>query len=153
MSHVELAESSPTAPEAVSLISELNELLDGLYSPDDNHFALDPSEVEASRGVFLLARLDGEAVGCGAVRLLDGRRAEIKRMYVRPSAQGRGIGRAILRRLEAEARRRGAGMLVLEMGDSQPAAEALYRRAGFSPIPCWDDYLATPASVCLGKQL
>ncbi|HZD04843.1 MAG TPA: GNAT family N-acetyltransferase, partial [Longimicrobiales bacterium] len=77
----------------------------------------------------------------------------IKRMYVRAGFRGSGVGRLLLQRLEAEARRRGASSLVLEMGDSQPDAASLYRRAGFVPIPCWARYLATPASICLGKDL
>lgn len=149
---VELIVSSPADPDAAALIRELNQLLDGLYSPDENHFALDVSEVTGGRGVFLLARLGDEAVGCGAVRVVDDR-GEIKRMYVRPFAGGRGVGRLILARLEREARRLGAGRLVLEMGDRQPAARRLYESAGFVPVPCWDEYLSTPGSVCLGKDL
>lgn len=149
----ELHLSSPGAPESVALIAELNAELDALYRPEDNHFSLDEADVAEGSGVFLVATLDGRAVGCGAVRLIGGSRAEVKRMYVRPSARGRGVGRALLTRLESEASRLGASALVLEMGDDQPAAAALYRRAGFSRVPCWGEYLATPASICLGKQI
>lgn len=150
---VELLVSSPAEPEAAELIEELNRLLDDLYNPDDNHFRLDTAEVTGDRGLFLVARLDGAAVGCGALRLTDDGRGEVKRMYVRPSSQGRGVGRIILDRLEEEARLRGVGALVLEMGDLQPSARALYESAGFKPVTCWGEYLATPASVCLGKDL
>lgn len=150
---VVLEESSPERPEAAGLISELNRFLDEIYHPDDNHFSLHSDEVTGPRGVFILARLDGEPVGCGAVRMLDAGRAEIKRMYVRPTAQGAGVGRAILAKLEDEARRRGATELVLEMGDDQPAARALYESWGLRPIPCFGEYLATPKSVCMGKDL
>lgn len=143
----------PSVPEAARLITELNELLDGLYHPDDNHFALTREEVDGARGAFLLARVDGRVAGCGAVRLIEDGRAEIKRMYVRPQFQGQGVGRAILSRLEQEARRLGAHGLVLEMGDQQPAAGALYESAGFRQVPCWGEYLATPNSICLGKEL
>lgn len=150
---LELVPSSPDDPYALALIADLNDLLDGLYHPDDNHFSLDPTEVVEGLGIFLVARRHGVTVGCGALRMTDDRRGEIKRMYVRPEAQGGGVGRAILTALEKEARRLGASQLVLEMGDQQPAAAALYRRAGFTPIPCWGEYLATPASICLGKDL
>lgn len=153
MDDLVLVERSPIDDEAATLIHELNALLSGLYSPDDNHFALDPQEVAPGRGLFVVACLEGEPVGCGATRLIDPERAEVKRMYVRPHVQGRGVGRAILERLEDEARRLGARSVVLEMGSSQPAAAALYRRAGFTQIDCWGEYLATPASVCLGKDL
>nr|MBO2498619.1 GNAT family N-acetyltransferase [Acidimicrobiia bacterium] len=141
-------------PDAAELIGELDELLDSLYPPEDNHFTLLPDEVDGTNGLFLVARdSGGRALGCGAVRLLGDGRAEIKRMYVRPSARGRGIGKAILSRLEAEAELRGARALVLEMGADQPEARRLYESFGFRPIPCWGEYLATPASVCLGKDL
>lgn len=148
-----IEESSPEAPEAEELILELNAFLDDLYHPDDNHFHLLAEEVTGNRGTFLIARIDGEPVGCGAVRMLDERRAEVKRMYVRPRTRGSGVGRALLQRLEDEARRRGAGRLVLEMGDSQPGARGLYASFGFAPVPCFGEYLATPNSVCLGKDL
>jgi putative acetyltransferase len=150
---LELAVASPTDEDAAALVSELNTLLDALYRPDDNHFRLAPGEVSGARGVFLVARREGEPIGCGAVRILPDGRGEIKRMYVRPGARSGGVGRRILERLEAEARRRGARALVLEMGSDQPAAAALYRGAGFTEIECWGEYLATPASVCLGKDL
>ncbi|CAN5890589.1 GNAT family N-acetyltransferase [soil metagenome] len=150
---IEIVEASPIDPDAVGLIAELNELLDGLYRPDDNHFALDPTEVTEGRGLFLVARRGGVPMGCGALRMTADGRGEIKRMYVRPQTRGQGVGRNILTMLEAEARRLGATALVLEMGDSQPQAHGLYTRAGFSPIPCWAGYLATPASICLGKDL
>lgn len=148
-----LTPTSPTDPDAVALIERLNRLLDELYDPNDNHFRLEPGEVEGDAGVFLLARRRGVAVGCGAIRMLGDGRAEVKRMFVDSEAQGTGVGRAILTRLEAEARRRGAVALVLEMGDSQPAAAGLYRSWGFEPIPCWGEYRATPNSICLGKDL
>ena len=151
--HIVLEPSSPLVPEAAALITELNAYLDDLYHPDDNHFRLDADEVSGARGAFFLARLDGKPVGCGAVRILARGRAEVKRMYVRPHARGGGVGRAILERLQREARDRGAVELVLEMGDNQPDARALYESFGFAPIPCFGEYLATPKSQCLGVSL
>ncbi|MGH8911511.1 MAG: GNAT family N-acetyltransferase [Acidimicrobiia bacterium] len=150
---VEMVVSSPSDPEAAALIVELNRFLDDLYHPDDNHFRLHPDEVSGDRGVFLVARIDGLAIGCGAVRLADDGRGEVKRMYVRPDAQRRGVGRLLLDRLSDHARELGATSLILEMGDSQPGARVMYESAGFAPIPCWGEYVATPASLCLGKEL
>lgn len=150
---VELAAVALSDPTATALITELNQLLDAMYDPAENHFALSEAEVDGTRGVFLVARLEGEPVGCGALRITDDGRGEVKRMYVRPGTQGRGVGRAILTRLESEARARGAGSMVLEMGDRQPEARLLYESAGYKVIPCWGEYLATPTSVCLGKDL
>jgi putative acetyltransferase len=75
-------------------------------------------------------------------------------MYVAPEVRGKGIGRALLTRLEAEARALGLARLVLETGTRQAEALALYRRAGFTEITAYGEYAASPGtSVCLGKVL
>lgn len=139
---------------AASLIQSLNAELSRQYpEPGATHFRLDPDEVGEGRGSFLVAYADGGPIGCGAVRRLDSGTAELKRMYVAPSARGQGIGRALLSALEQEARTLGAVRLVLETGTRQEAALALYRRAGFAVIPAFGEYLDSPTSVCMGKAL
>ena len=91
--------------------------------------------------------------GCGAVRRISDEEAEIKRMYTLPTARGQGIGRAILIALEDEARRLGAKRLVLETGERQPEALALYTRHGFIQIPLFGEYIGSPLSVCMAKEL
>jgi GNAT superfamily N-acetyltransferase len=138
-----------------ALIAELNAELALRYpEPGANHFRLDPDEVASGRGALLVARLDGEPVGCGAVRLLDADTAEIKRMFTRPAARGRGIGRALLAALEAEARALGVPRLVLETGTRQQEALALYESHGFARIPPFGEYIASAdTSVCMEKHL
>jgi putative acetyltransferase len=151
---VELVRCSPAAPDALVLIELLNaELMARYPEPGANHFRLDADDVAPGRGAFFLARLDDRAVACGAIRLLDPQTAEIKRMFALPQARGKGFGRAILAALEAEARVLGAGRLVLETGSRQLEALALYRAAGFVEIPLFGEYLASPLSVCRGKEL
>jgi GNAT superfamily N-acetyltransferase/SAM-dependent methyltransferase len=146
--------SSLDSADARALIGELNRQLDDDYpEPGANHFRLDAGEVAPGRGVFLIARLGGEAVGCGAVRALDDGVAEIKRMYTRPAARGKGVARALLAALEVQARSLGATRLVLETGERQRAAVALYVRAGFEEIPPFGEYVDSPLSVCYGKPL
>ncbi|MGH7335512.1 MAG: GNAT family N-acetyltransferase [Candidatus Rokuibacteriota bacterium] len=147
-------------PEAIqsarahALIAALNAELSARYPEDGaTHFRLDVDEVAPGRGAFLVAHVDGEAVGCGAIRRLDGDMAEIKRMYVRPAARGRGVGGALLAALESEAHRLGVTRLVLETGERQPEALALYRGAGFVVIPAFGEYVDSPLSVCMGKEL
>jgi len=67
--------------------------------------------------------------------------------------RGRGVGLAVLHALEAEARRLGIRRLVLETGVRQHEALALYQRVGYSPIPPFGEYLGSPLSLCLGKEL
>jgi GNAT superfamily N-acetyltransferase len=74
-------------------------------------------------------------------------------MYVILEERGSGVGRALLTALEAEARALGFARLVLETGTRQIAALALYRRAGFADITPFGEYLGSPLSVCLAKDL
>ena len=139
---------------ANTLIQSLNAELSERYPEDGaNHFRLDPEEVAEGRGAFFVAYRDGHPLGCGAIRMLDADTAEIKRMYVAPGARGRGIGRVLLNSLESEARRLGARRLVLETGERQPEAVALYTRAGFARIPAFGEYIGSPLSVCMARIL
>ena len=107
-----------------------------------------------SLDAILLVYLDGAAVGCGAVRRLDEATAELKRMYVEPSVRGRGIGRALVQALEAEARRLGARRVVLETGTRLAPAIRLYETTGYARIPLYGEYVASSdTSLCFGKSL
>ena len=161
---LEIAPEALTSPVATALVAALNVELSALYpEPGATHFRLDPDEVAPGTGVFLVARWSGLPVGCGAlrrlreaglIRELGPRVGELKRMYVAPELRGKGIGRALLTRLEAEARALGLSRLVLETGTRQTEALALYRRAGFTEIPAYGEYSASPGtSVCLAKVL
>ena len=142
------------ASTARSLIDALNAELSHRYpEPGANHFRLDPEEVADGRGAFLVAARAGRLVGCGAVRRIEERTGEIKRMFVSPEERGQGLGRAILAALEAEARTLGIARLVLETGVRQPEAIALYRGAGFAEIAPFGDYIGSPLSVCMAKDL
>lgn len=103
--------------------------------------AVDAEEMTAPRGTFLLAELDQAPVACGGVRRLSDAVAEIKRMYVAPSARGAGVGRALLARLEDEARALGCEVVRLDTGPRMTAALALYRDVGYREIA---DYNGNP---------
>jgi GNAT superfamily N-acetyltransferase len=94
--------------------------------------------------VVLVARDDdGTPIGCGALRPLEPGAAELKRMYVVPSARGRGVSRLLLTGLEAEAATRGWTTLRLETGPRQPEAVGLYTGAGYQPVGAFGAYVAT----------
>ncbi len=152
-SRVEIGPEPIGSAAARTLTRELDAYLGALYPPEENFLELAAEEVEAGRGLFLVARLEGEPVGCAALRLLDSSTAEIKRMYVRPAARGRGLGRRLLALLEQEARALGATRAVLETGERQGAAIGLYRALGYQPIPCFGAYAASRSSLCLEKRL
>ena len=161
---LEIKPEALTSTVASALIATLNAELSALYpEPGATHFGLDPSEVAPGAGIFIVARWQGRPVGCGAlrrvrdaalVRELGPQVGELKRMYVAREVRGQGIGRALLDRLEAEARTLGLARLVLETGTRQVEALALYRRAGFTTIPPYGEYAASSTtSVCLEKAL
>lgn len=140
--------------DARRLIAALDAELGALYPPElrfGPNFKAE--QIEGGRGTFLVARHDGRAVGCGAIRLLDETTAEVKRMYSEPSMRGTGVGRGVLQSLEAVARDLGVRRLVLETGVHQHAAIGLYRRAGFTQVDCWGEYASAPTSVCYEKNL
>jgi len=140
--------------DARRLIAALDAGLAELYPPEQRFGPnLKAQHLEGGRGTFLVARDDGRAVGCGAIRLLDPTTAEAKRMYVEPNQRRKGVGSAVLANLEAAAKRVGVQRLVLETGIYQEAALSLYRRAGFTQIDCWGEYASSPTSICLEKYL
>ena len=143
-----------SSPDAQRLIESLNAELSARYPEEGaNHFRLDPEEVAAGRGAFLVAYRGDDAVGCGAVRLLTGGDAEVKRMYVLEAARGLGFGRRMIEALEAEARELGATRLILETGVRQPEALGLYASAGFERIDPFGEYIDSELSVCMAKVL
>jgi GNAT superfamily N-acetyltransferase len=90
------------------------------------------------RGRLLVARIDDEPVGVGALKPVDDTIGEIKRMYVRPAAQGLGVGHAILTRLVEDARAEGYATVRLETVRFMTTARAMYRAFGFAEVAMFD---------------
>jgi putative acetyltransferase len=151
---IELAKSA--TDEVRVLVDELEGVLSAEYPPEQRH-GLKLDALFQPHVRFFLARLDGSAVGCGGVALFADF-AEVKRMYVRDAARGRGVAQALLKRIEMETRSAGLSMLRLETGDRQLAAQRLYSRVGFQSCAVFGAY-ATMAphsiatSVFLEKRL
>lgn len=101
----------------------------------DKEMATLPGDYGPPRGRLLLARIDGEAVGCVALRPLAADRCEMKRLYVRPDVRGRHLGRHLAERAIAEARALGYVGMALETLDSMAAARRLYAGLGFRETP------------------
>lgn len=147
------------------LIAALDADLDERYAGDDLEDEREPDRamlnllhdsVLAPHGAFLVARLDGEPVGCGALRPAptgETATAEVKRMYVAPEARGRGVSRQLLGALEAHASALGYRRVILETGTRQHEAMALYESAGYEPIERYGGYRHSPLSRCYAKPL
>src|SRR4029078_11503049 len=88
----------PDTPDAMLLISELQTHLESFYPPESRH-GFSVERLIAESVAFFVLRLQGEAVGCGGIKLFGCEYGEIKRMYVRPQFRGRGLGTLILNHL------------------------------------------------------
>jgi GNAT superfamily N-acetyltransferase len=140
--------------DARRLIEALDAHLASRYSPEQRFGPnLKPAQIAPGLGTFVVARMGGRAIGCGAVRLIDPTTVEVKRMYVEPEMRGHGVAKEILTRLEAAGRSLGARRAVLETGVYQDEAIGLYRRAGYTEVDCWGEYTTSPTSVCYEKTL
>jgi GNAT superfamily N-acetyltransferase len=110
-----------------------------------------PAEFEAPAGLLLIAYAGEDPVACGGVRVIGPGVAEIKRMYVAPSARGRGLGRTLLGALEAAAADLGCDHVRLDTAASFTEAVGLYHSAGYTDIA---DYNGNPhASVWMERRL
>lgn len=139
---LEFARVPITHPDVLPLLDAVQQEYVVFYGePDGTPYEVD--EFEAPQGAFFVGYLDGVAVLTGAWRFRDDltelpeggtRAAEVKRMYVAPSARRGGNGLRMLRHLEADARAHGADVMVLETGAPQEAAISLYQAAGYVPM-------------------
>ena len=152
-------------PESVRIVDAVQDFYRERYGGADRT-PVDPAEFAAPRGVFLLGWLGERAVCCGGWRRHDASTiapgdvgtlrpgdAEIKRMWVDPGHRRRGLARRMLAELEAAATAAGCGRTVLETGDRQPEATALYRAVGYTRIPPFGVYRDEPGCLCLARPL
>jgi GNAT superfamily N-acetyltransferase len=139
---------------------------------------VDPAEFLPPAGLFLVAEVDAAEVdagevdaaeggaaeggaaeggavpaGCGAWRVHAPGVVEIKRVYVEPGFRRQGLAQVLMAALERSAVRAGHGAVVLNSGDRQPEALALYEETGYRPVPGYGVYARAPGAVFLGKQL
>ena len=114
---------------------------------------VDSAEFAPPDGLFLIGLLDGVPVAMGGWRRLDETEAEIKRMYVAPSARRRGLARRVLAELERTAAAAGIARLVLNTGPAQPEAVALYEQAGYTEMAGFGHYACHADALFYGKAL
>lgn len=132
----------PRSDEALWAMTQYFDELDRRFTAGfdpGNTLVADAPSMRAPQGVFVVAHSDGEVVACGGVKRIDDDRAEIKRMWVRESARGLGVGRRLLQHLEEQAIRLGCSWVVLDTNATLLEAIAMYERAGYSPIERYND--------------
>jgi DNA-binding MarR family transcriptional regulator/GNAT superfamily N-acetyltransferase len=139
---VTIAVERPTARDArwciEQYIAELNTRFEAGFDPSLS-ISADAHELTPPAGALLVARLRGQPIGCGALKLHPDATAELKRMWVAPVARGLGVGRRLLHALELHARAAGVEMVRLETNGALTEAIALYRGSGYREVDPFND--------------
>lgn len=149
-----VAAADPDSLEARRLLARLDAALAALTG-DSGAASFDPADVRGPRAGFVIAYdAAGTAVGCGALRALDGNDegdiGEIKRMFAGP---GSGAGAPLLAALERHARECGYRRLWLSTRRVNARALDFYARHGYVPVAPYGRYVGSAVSVCLGRML
>jgi DNA-binding MarR family transcriptional regulator/GNAT superfamily N-acetyltransferase len=143
-SMVRIAPADPRSADArwclEQYAAELNERFDAGWDPARG-ISAHPHELVPPAGVFLVAHLRREPIGCGGLKFHAGAPAEVKRMWVAPRVRGLGVGRRLLGELERHARKAGVAVLRLETNRALVEAIDLYRRAGYDEVAPFNDEL------------
>ncbi|MCW2796561.1 GNAT family N-acetyltransferase [Nocardioides sp.] len=155
---LELRRVPITHPDAQRLIDEVQaEYVLRYGGPDRTPIV--PAAFEPPAGSFFVGYLAGKPIATGAWRRSTveafgtTETAEIKRMYVVPTARAAGHARRMLAHLEVTAASAGAKAMVLETGEAQPEAIALYESSGYERVPGFGYYRDEPLNRCFGKLL
>lgn len=135
------AEAPDSADARLCLEEYFRELADRFKTGFDpaKGISANADELTPPAGVFVIARLGGQPIGCGALKVKDRNIGEIKRMWVRADARGLGVGRRMLETLETLAREFGLGTLRLETNRTLKEAQALYRKCGYVEVEPFND--------------
>ena len=118
--------------------AELARRFDNGFDPSKGN-SLDAADVTPPKGWFVVARLDGKPVGCGALKRIDASRAEIKRVWVSDTARGLGLASRIMDWLEAMAAEAGFQVVILDTNRTLVEAQAMYRKRGYREIERYND--------------
>ena len=140
-SMVSIGIEDPITPDAqwciAQYFAELNARFEAGFDPSIS-ISADAHELTSPAGALLIARLRQQPVGCGALKFHADAPAELKRMWVAPSARGLGVGRRLLHELEQQAKAMGAHVIRLETNRALSEAIALYRRNGYHEVEAFN---------------
>jgi GNAT superfamily N-acetyltransferase len=139
-------------PVARALVARVQQEYVVRYGGPDEA-VVDPAEFVPPAGLFLVAEVDGAPAGCGAWRVHADGAVEVKRVYVEPAYRRRGLAQRLMAELERTAAAAGHRAVVLNSGDRQPEALALYAALGYTPVAGYGVYAEAPGAVFLGKEL
>jgi putative acetyltransferase len=143
---------TPDQADVVELLERADARAASLY-PLEGRQGLDVAGLLSQKVRFYVARIDGEAVGCGGYALVPDGSAELKRLFVMTEARGNGIGRSIVMALEHAAAGEQVRLIQLETGVKSDEALRLYRRLGYIERGPFGNYGPDPLSIFMEKFL
>jgi GNAT superfamily N-acetyltransferase len=138
--------------EVQNLVAENLRDLSERYGGTGDDTPITADDFAAPNGDFLVAVADGELIASAGWRR-HGDDAELKRMFTTKAARGRGVARRMLAAIEDSAREAGCRRMILETGDRQPEAIALYESAGYVRVDNFGYYKDHPDVLSYGKSL
>ena len=155
MTDIEIRATRYLAPVAQTLAAAAKDELATRYGGPGDDTPIEAMEFDPPEGGFFVAWRAGEPVGCAGWRSLPGdpNTAELKRMYVAPTARSAGVATALLSAVEESAIEQRRTRLILECGDRQPEAMALYEKRGYDRIPDFGHYKDAPGVRSYGRDL
>ncbi len=135
---VEPQDSQDAQQCLAAYFKELDERFEKGFDPTKGGYAGEKSSAQPT-DCFMIARLNGRAIGCAALKPIDASTSEIKRMWVAPEARGLGVARRLLEAIENQARQSGVTRVVLDTNKALTQAQALYRKAGYRETERYND--------------
>lgn len=148
---ITLIRTTSDHPEFISLVRLLDADL-ALRDGSEHAFYAQFNGIAKLKHV-VIARVEDQAVGCGAIKEQAPDAMEVKRMYVLPESRNTGVASRVLSELERWAAELGYTRCVLETGKRQPEAIALYEKNGYRITPNYGQYIGIENSVCFEKAL
>lgn len=152
---IKLSQESALQDDVRKMIIELNDYLNPL-SPPEFQFQMTAEQMDEKDTTVFVARDDsGKAVGMGALKVHNCGIGEVKRMFTSPSVRGKGVGHALLNKVEELARDKNLIILKLETGATKGFEPAwrIYERAGYNQCDAFLDYPVSDYSRFYEKKI
>ena len=151
---ITISREDPTTPEMVQILQTHLDFCREV-TPAEFSFALDLSKLVSPEITVFGAKLNGDLVGVGAIRVFEPQHAELKSMHTLARARGHGVGTAMVEHITNYAREIGMKRLSLETGTKEAYKEArsLYEKLGFTYCEAFGDYVLSEYNICMTKYL
>lgn len=146
---IKITRTDASNPDFIALVRALDAEL-AVRDGDDHAFYHQFNQIDMIRNAVVLYG-NGQACACGAFKPYEGQTAEVKRMYVLPEFRKMGLASKVLAEVENWARESGYDRVILETGQNQPEAIAMYTRRGYTQISNYGQYAGIENSVCFEK--